>query len=253
VQAYNAGFAHLYNSRWGGFAQSIAPNIRKFYEATPMGQTDRSVLDLCCGTGQCAVLFLEAGYHVVGIDSSEPMLSYAKENANRFLRFGQARFIQGDASNFVLDDRFGLVVSTFDAINHLENEHALKQCLQCVSHVLRKDGFFIFDLNTRQGLRQWNNITIDDTSDASLIITRGIYDGTGGKAWTKITGFMREANGLYSRSDLTAFNTVFDLEHVKSLLLESGWQEVYFALGQDLKTPISEPESQGRVFIVAKM
>ncbi len=252
MQAYNAEFARLYNLRWGGFAQRIAPLIRNFFETTPIGQSNRSVLDVCCGTGQLAVLFLEAGYKVVGIDSSEQMLIFAKENAKRFLGSGQAQFVQGDASNFVLDDRFGLVVSTYDALNHLENEEALKQCFHCVFNVLEKGGFFVFDLNTRLGLRRWNSITIDDSSDESLIITRGIYHEDGGKAWTKITGFIQEDNGLYRRSDLTALNTVFDLEQVKNSLLESGWQMMYFASGQDLKSPISEPEAQSRIFIVAQ-
>jgi SAM-dependent methyltransferase len=252
MQAYNAEFARLYNLRWGGFAQSIAPTIRNFYETTPIGQTNRALLDLCCGAGQLAVLFLEAGYKVVGIDSSEPMLAHARENANRFLGSGQARFIQGDASHFVLDDRFGLALSTFDALNHLENEEALEQCFQCVFNVLEKDGFFVFDLNTQLGLRRWNSITINDSNDESLLITRGIYDEAGGKAWTRITGFVQEAGGLYRRSDLTAFNTAFELERVRKILLEGGWQDASFALGQDLKSPISEPETQSRVFIVAR-
>jgi hypothetical protein len=35
-------------------------------------------------------------------------------------------------------------------------------------------GFFIFDLNTRAGLRRWNSISVDDGDDNVLIITRGI-------------------------------------------------------------------------------
>jgi ubiquinone/menaquinone biosynthesis C-methylase UbiE len=122
MQAYNASFAKIYNMRWGGFAQQAAPLLRNFYETKPISQANRTVLDLCCGTGQLAVLFPEAGYRVVGMDMSAPMLAFAKENASRFLDSGQARFVQGNAQNFSLDERFGLVVSTFDALNHLEDE-----------------------------------------------------------------------------------------------------------------------------------
>lgn len=104
MQAYNANFAKVYNLRWGGFAQNVAPLIRSFYETKPISQVHRTVLDLCCGTGQLAVLFLEAGYRVVGLDLSEHMLVYARENASRFLDGGQARFVQGDARHFALDD-----------------------------------------------------------------------------------------------------------------------------------------------------
>lgn len=251
MQAYGPSFARIYNMRWIGFARQVAPLILDFYAATAVGQTNKKVLDLCCGTGQLAVHFLEKGYQVVGIDLSEPMLGYARENARRFVESGQARFIQGDARQFSLAERFGLVVSTFDALNHLESEQALRDCFACVYTALGEGGLFIFDLNTRLGLRRWNGISVDESSDEVLIITRGIYDRGGDKAWVKITGFVQAAEGLYERFEETAFNTAFDMARVKSMLLEAGWQKVYFARAQELKTPISEPEQEGRVFIVA--
>ena len=48
------------------------------------------------------------------------------------------------------------------------------------------------------------------------------------------------------------FNTVFEMVKVKRILLEVGWKDVQFARIQDLKTPIIEPEKEGRVFIVAR-
>lgn len=209
------------------------------------------MLDLCCGTGQLAVLFLEAGFSVVGIDLSEHMLVYAKENASRFLETGQAQFIQGNASHFNLDKHFGLVVSTYDALNHLENIDALIQCFHCVFKVLEPGGYFFFDLNTRIGLRRWNSVNVDDSDDEALIITRGVYDEDGGKAWTRITGFVRKADDLYQRSDITAYNTAYELNDIRNALFACGWEDVYFAKAQDLGTPISEPEKQGRIFVVA--
>ncbi len=249
MQAYGKGFAKVYNLRWSGFARQVAPLILDFYAATPMGQENKTVLDLCCGTGHLAVHFLEKGYRVVGLDLSEPMLHYARENARRYVETGQATFVQGDARDFTLNERFGLVVSTFDALNHLDNEQELRRCFQCVYAV--SDGYFVFDLNTQLGLRRWNSIQVDDGDDTALIITRGIYDGHSDKAWTKITGFLRLPGGLYERFDETVFNTVFAVAKVKEALLDVGWKTAYCARIQDLKTPLDEPEKEGRVFIVA--
>ncbi len=249
MQAYSRGFARVYNMRWSGFARQVAPIILDFYATTPIGQKNKSVLDLCCGTGHLAVYFLEKGYQVIGLDLSEEMLSYARENARQYIESGQARFIQGDASDFTLDERFGLVVSTYDALNHLENEQALHRCFQCVYAV--SDGYFIFDLNTRRGLRYWNSIQVDDGDEDVLIINRGMYDGQSDKAWRKISGFLRLPNGLYERFDETVFNTVFEMEKVRDALFDVGWKDVHFARIQDLKTPLDEPENEGRVFIVA--
>jgi hypothetical protein len=92
---------------------------------------------------------------------------------------------------------------------------------------------------------------VDESSEDALIINRGIYDGQSDKAWTRVTGFARSPDGSYERFDETAFNTVFDMEKVKKALFDVGWKDVYFAQIQDLNTPITEPEKEGRVFIVA--
>lgn len=249
MQAYSKEFAEIYNTRWRKFAEQLAPHILDFYESTPIGQTDKSALDLCCGSGHLAVCFLERGYRTVGIDLSEHMLQHARENAHEYLDSGQARFIRSDVSDFTLTERFGLVVSTFDSLNHLENEQALSKCFQCVHDVC--DGYFIFDLNTRKGLTRWNNITVDESDGDTVMITCGIFDEQSDKAWTKITGFTRTADGLYQRFDETVYNTVFRLERVKEALLESGWNSVHFARTQSLATPLQDPEDLGRVFVVA--
>jgi SAM-dependent methyltransferase len=249
MQAYNQTFARVYNIKWSGFAKHVAPLIHDFYASTSISQENKSVLDLCCGAGHLACHFLEKGYQLVGLDLSEYMLHYARENTRQYIESGQAKFIQGNASDFKLDEHFGLVVSTFDALNHLENEQALKRCFECVYKV--SEGFFIFDLNTRNGLKRWNSIQVDENNEDALIITRGIYDGKSDKAWTRITGFIQAPDGLYERFEETAFNSVFEMARVKSALLDVGWKNVYFAQIQDLKTPIIEPEKEGRVFIIA--
>jgi hypothetical protein len=106
-------------------------------------------------------------------------------------------------------------------------------------------------LNTRSGLRRWNGIQVDESSEDALIVNRGIYDGQGDKAWTRISGFFRMPNGLYERFEETVFNTVFAMETVRQALLDVGWRNVHFARIEDLSTPLVEPENGGRVFIVA--
>ncbi len=79
MQAYGPVFADVYNRRWSAFAKQVAPLILDFYSATSIGRTNKSVLDLGCGTGQLALRFLQNGYRIVGIDGSEHMLRHANE------------------------------------------------------------------------------------------------------------------------------------------------------------------------------
>jgi ubiquinone/menaquinone biosynthesis C-methylase UbiE len=117
-----------------------------------VSQRQKSLLDICCGTGQLSRFFLEKGYRVAGIDASEHMLSHAREHAAQYVSAGKAQFIQADASGFKIQDSFGLTVSTYDSLNHLPNEEALASCVRRVLEVC--EGMFVFDLNTRRGLRR---------------------------------------------------------------------------------------------------
>jgi SAM-dependent methyltransferase len=264
MQAYSSTFAGIYNARWTDHARYVAPILRAFYESTPVGTEDRRLLDLCCGTGQLAVHFLEHGYSVTGIDLSEPMLHYARENAAPYVASGQARFLQGDAADFALDEQFGLVVSTFDALNHLPDEEALRACFQCVYRVLAPGGTFLFDLNTRAGLRaKWNGVRVQDTKELFLMDS-GAYDEEGNKAWVKITGFVRVSQdeaethedgllkeGLYVRFTQMAYNTIFDLAWVRQALLETGYSAVHLSQLEELGEPLDDPEAEMRAYIVA--
>ena len=276
MQAYNSAFARIYNERWVEHARYAAPILRAFYESTEMGSKDRRLLDICCGTGQLAVHFLEQGYTVTGLDLSEPMLRHARENAAHYVASGQARFVQGDAADFTLDDRYGLVISTFDALNHLPDEEALRACFECVYRVLDPGGVFIFDLNTRAGLRaKWNGVRVQDT-EALFLMDTGAYDEHGNKAWIKITGFVRVASeprvapeprvaddasvredglgngGLYRRFTQMAYNTIFDMAWVRDALLETGYSHVHLSRLEELGTPMEDPEAKSRAYFVAQ-
>ncbi|MBI1258565.1 MAG: methyltransferase domain-containing protein [Chloroflexi bacterium] len=249
MQSYGAAFARVYNLLWADFARSVAPRIFEFYSRNEIDPAQQSLLDVCCGTGQLALYFLERGYRVTGLDLSEAMLDHARENASMFVQAGQAHFVQADASAFTLDDHFGLVVSTYDALNHLTSLDALQSCFASVYAVTQAGGLFIFDLNTRLGLKRWNGITVQE-NDEALVVVRGIYDG-GATAYTRSNGFVRDEDGRYTRFEETVYNTVFDLEAVRAALLDTGWTNVYFARTSDLAVPLDAPEEEGRVFVIA--
>ncbi|MBK8032034.1 MAG: hypothetical protein IPK17_21665 [Chloroflexi bacterium] len=63
----------------------------------------------------------------------------------------------------------GLAISTFDALNHLPDADALPLFRLRVCRRSREGGVFIFDLNTRVGLQRWNNITLSETPEVTLI------------------------------------------------------------------------------------
>jgi SAM-dependent methyltransferase len=252
MQAYGRGFARAYNERWGGFAHQVTPHLVDFYAGTPFGQQRQPVLDLCCGTGQVALGFLERGYPVTGLDLSPHMLAYARQNAAAYMAASQAELVLADAADFALERRFGLVVSIYDALNHLPDLKALQGCFRSVGAALLPGGWFIFDLNTRHGLRRWNVTSVDDGGQ-SVVITRSSFDGTGQRARLEITGFMREPDGRYERFDETIYNTIFDIQAVVWSLQDQGWSSVHAARLGALRVPLEQPEQEARVFVVAQL
>lgn len=251
MQAYGELFAQVYNLKWQSYANRIAPLILDFYQSTPIGQQERTLLDICCGTGQLSACFLAHGYHVVGLDLSEGMLQVARQNLLSYVVAQQAQFILGNAADFKLDDVFGLVVSTYDSLNHLPDLDALLGCFQSTYKVLLAGGYFIFDLNTALGLKNWNSMNVDPGEDVFLL-NRGIFDVEIGKAWTRITGFVRTPDGLYQRFEQTVYNTVFEMQQVMDCLLQVGFRNGYFANGTALDTPVDNPEALGKVFFIAQ-
>ena len=108
MQGYGATFARVYNLLWVDFARTVAPRILDFYARGDTSTTQQTLLDLCCGTGQLSLYFLERGYTVTGLDLSDAMLDQARANTSMFIQAGQAKFVQADAAHFTLDDQFRL-------------------------------------------------------------------------------------------------------------------------------------------------
>ncbi len=250
-QAYGKSFARIYDKMWGDFARNVAYPVMDFYRHKEIFSKNKKVLDICCGTGHLALEFLENNYHVVGIDLSPHMLLYAREKTKEYLDRGLVQFIKADASNFTIENKFGLAVSTYDAINHLKGEQMLKKCFYSVFRSVVQGGYFIFDLNTRFGLEGWNGMHIDDSKSVFLLI-KGIFDSEKGKAITRVSGFIQEEGDRYSRFEEVVYNYAYLLDQVERLLRETGWKEIYFTRIDDLNKSLREPEKEKRVFIVAK-
>jgi SAM-dependent methyltransferase len=242
-------WARYYRRHGTSFAQSVAPQIRAFYEATYGDRADRSLLDVCCGQGTLARHFLQHGYRVTGIDLSEPMLRFAKEDLREDLQAGRARLVRADAASFSVDGRFGLATSTFDSLNMLQSLAALRSCFGCVRRAVSDEGMFVFDLMTRRGFWQdYNSVWVADTPD-ELYVFKSVYDG-GDKAATRMTGFVRE-DGRWERFEELRTPTLFSPPVVLEALQAAGWARGWVARLDDLGSPLADPEAFDRVWFVA--
>lgn len=132
-------FSHFYDRFIQLHARREDSGTRLFLvESAALKPTEKPrVLDICCGTG--AVLLAFDGGHpqgtFVGCDFSYGMLTAAR----RKNPFGQATFIQGNATSLPFADNIFHAVSCSHALYELKGEDRVK-ALHEMKRVVRKDG-----------------------------------------------------------------------------------------------------------------
>lgn len=143
-------WAWLYNETMGEtYARNQFKTLNKL--VLPKLSENSTILDLCCGTGQLVSLLEKNNYRAIGLDGSERMLEYARQNAP------QNEFILNDARYFSLDSPVDGVVSTSASLNHIMSLSELKLVFQQVYNCLSDNGIFFFDINHHGQLTKWWN------------------------------------------------------------------------------------------------
>jgi ubiquinone/menaquinone biosynthesis C-methylase UbiE len=95
--------------------------------------SERSVLEVCCGSGMMSEKFARAGGAVTGIDFSVAAVARARERARRG-GFG-AQFLVTDAECLAFADRSFDVVEVHDGLHHLAHpERAIREMARVARH-----------------------------------------------------------------------------------------------------------------------
>ncbi len=143
-------FAWIYTRYWGEeFHRACLPVLdRIVLSDLPRGA---AVLDLCCGDGRLLETLQRRRFQPSGLDGSEEMLTYARRRVPR------AELLLADARAFKLPARFDVVLSTFDALNHVMTIAGLRRVFRNV----------VCCISDRTGnLLYRSTILLDDNSDA---------------------------------------------------------------------------------------
>jgi SAM-dependent methyltransferase len=106
------------------------------------------VLEIACGTGRVTWPIARAGVPIVGLDLEQAMLDQAEqkrahEDANASMN---ARFVQGDMTNFALGEQFALAIIPFRAFLLLRSIEQQRAALRRIHAHLRPGGALIIDI-----------------------------------------------------------------------------------------------------------
>lgn len=102
-------------------------------------QPSEMILDLGCGTGHLTKRIADVGANVYGLDSSSEMLVKARE------AYPDITFIQTDAQNFTLNERFDAVFSNA-ALHWMSDAEGV---VTSVSRILKPGGRFVAEFAGR--------------------------------------------------------------------------------------------------------
>ncbi|MDX2043864.1 MAG: class I SAM-dependent methyltransferase [Acidobacteriota bacterium] len=233
-------FAWFYNRYWGpefSLPALAIYNVLLF----PHLPAECRVLDLCCGTGQISAGLSERGFRVTGLDGSEAMLRFARQNAPA------AEFIHGDARLFRQPQRFQCVISAFDSLNHIMELDELTKVFRNVYDCLSDDGIFLFDLNIEDASELLGS-TLDMIEDDHVCIVRGSYNQMKKLKRYEVTMFQLEDRG-WQRADLTLYQRYYSTDEVLGALADAGFLRVKT---YDARREFDFNLSDGRMFYLAR-
>ncbi len=222
MEAYKS-FAQVYdlfmdNVPYRTWSEYLIKTLRTY------GIQDGIVLDLGCGTGTITTFLAEAGYDMIGIDSSAEMLEIARERADESEehRFDILYLLQ-DMREFELYGTVRAVVCACDALNYILKEDELLTVFKLVHNYLDPEGIFIFDLNTIYKYRELlGEATIAENRDEGSFIWENDYDEEERLNAYELTFFIREENGLYRKYEETHMQRAYEIARVKELLTAAG-------------------------------
>jgi SAM-dependent methyltransferase len=132
-------FADVYDYQFSGLDLDL-----EFYTQEAL-KTGPPVLELACGTGRVTLAIAQAGVPIVGVDSSEGMLSRARAKAE-VLGAVPVDWIQADMRDFSLNKRFGLIIIPARSFLHLLDPVDQVQALANIREHLVPGGRLILSL-----------------------------------------------------------------------------------------------------------
>ena len=135
----------VYDLDWGIFSGQYISLISQILKNNKIEKA--KILDLACGTGVLALELAKLGHSVKGIDISPHMIEMAKSKSTDHLDIS---FEIKDMTDFSFDEKYDLVICTFDSLNYIIDLKNLKTVFVNISKVLLDKGFFVFDCNTEK-------------------------------------------------------------------------------------------------------
>ena len=116
----------------------------QFWSNLALDMQPRSVLELACGTGRLAHLFLRENIDYTGIDIVPNFIKTAQNKLKNLPKSGS--FICANIKKFDLNKKFDLIFIAFNSFLHLLTNKDIIECLSQVKLHMHPNTHFIIDI-----------------------------------------------------------------------------------------------------------
>jgi SAM-dependent methyltransferase len=203
-------YAYFYNRYWGNsFAAGLFPLLQT-YLLPLLEKETATLLDVCCGTGNMVALLNQAGYTTEGLDGSQEMLAFAREN-----NAPGVPFYHQNALKLKLAKPYTAITMCCSSVNNCcYNSHDLLALFTGIRKALKSGGIYCFDVVMEQDLvseaEQWNALKVQDARHH--IVSQAKYDeskkSTSIAIEFKVLNQQRQVEQKQSNITLRAFSEV---------------------------------------------
>ena len=243
AKVYDVLMDHISYEEWADY---IAERLNKNKMQSNL------VLELGCGTGNMTRSMAGKGYDMIGIDSSEEMLSIARELSEG--KEDGILYLCQDMREFELYGTVAAVISVCGSINYILEEEDLVKVFRLVNNYLDSDGLFIFDLDTPFAYEKvLGDTTFAMNREEGSFIWENCFYPEEMINEVNLTFFvpqrLKDDHILYDKLEETQVRRAYSVDTIRRLLTEAGmeWVAAYHELS--LEKPRKDSE---RIYILAK-
>ncbi|PDW01234.1 class I SAM-dependent methyltransferase [Candidatus Chloroploca asiatica] len=142
---WNDYFDATYPQRYALNSEQTVAEVLMLRDLLPEPPAD--LLDLACGQGRHSINLARAGFTVIGLDASEPLLDLARTDA---IAAGvEVDFVAGDMRAIPYSGCFDAVINMFTAFGYFDREEENQAVLEGIARALKPGGRLIMELAHR--------------------------------------------------------------------------------------------------------
>jgi SAM-dependent methyltransferase len=134
---YSNGFEHIYDMMYQTFIDYNDEYL--FYSKILDTYNKSNVLEIGCGSGNLAKLFIESHINYSGLDLSSDMIKLSESKNPK------GNFIQGDITNFKHSKKTDAIIITGRTSSYLTTNKDIFKALKAIYNNLSKGGILSFD------------------------------------------------------------------------------------------------------------